>query len=111
MTKTGCPLAGTRAYQNPPDRGSALPRRSIAVRFTSMSRSAAMNRGSRSCRYCCKSPKLPGANFSAVKKIQPTTASRCGLNHVTEVASEFIFRRMRSPTSLHESRAYSQKKF
>src|ERR1700719_4656599 len=20
------------------------------------------------CRYCCKSPKLPGANFSAVKK-------------------------------------------
>jgi hypothetical protein len=23
---------------------------------------------SRSCRYCCKSPKLPGANFLAVKK-------------------------------------------
>src|SRR5258708_15736414 len=27
-----------------------------------------MNRGSRSCRYCCKSPKLPGANFPALKK-------------------------------------------
>src|ERR1700730_7451814 len=26
---------------------------------------------SRSCRYCCKSPKLPGANFSAVKKSDP----------------------------------------
>src|SRR6516225_9336562 len=23
---------------------------------------------SESCRYCCKSPKLPGANFPAVKK-------------------------------------------
>jgi hypothetical protein len=23
------------------------------------------------CRYCCKSPKLPGANFSAVKKSDP----------------------------------------
>jgi hypothetical protein len=27
------------------------------------------------------------------KKIRPTTADRCGLNHVTEVASEFILRR------------------
>jgi hypothetical protein len=44
-------------------------------------------------RYCCKSPKLPGANFLAVKKIRPPTADRCGLNDVTEVASEFIFRR------------------
>jgi hypothetical protein len=26
------------------------------------------------------------------KKIRPTTADRCGPNHVTEVASEFIFR-------------------
>jgi hypothetical protein len=38
------------------------------------------------------SPKLTGANFLAVKKIRPTTADRCGPNHVTEVASEFIFR-------------------
>ena len=30
--------------------------------------------------------------FSCCKKIRPTTADRCGLNHVTEVASEFIFR-------------------
>src|SRR5262245_56485403 len=45
------------------------------------------------CRYCCKSPKLPGANFSCCKKIRPTTADRCGLNHVTGVASEFFFGR------------------
>jgi hypothetical protein len=31
--------------------------------------------------------------FSCCKKIQPTTVDRCGLNHATEVASEFIFRR------------------
>ena len=30
--------------------------------------------------------------FSCCKKIRPTTADRCGPNHVTEVASEFIFR-------------------
>jgi hypothetical protein len=31
--------------------------------------------------------------FSCCKKIRPTTADRCGLNHVNEAASEFIFRR------------------
>src|SRR6516225_3033023 len=31
------------------------------------------------CRYCCKSPKLPGANFLAVKKIRPTTGDSCAL--------------------------------
>jgi hypothetical protein len=30
--------------------------------------------------------------FSCCKKIRPTTADRCGPNHVAEVASEFIFR-------------------
>jgi hypothetical protein len=45
------------------------------------------------CRYCCKSPKLPGANFPAVKKSDPRPPDRCGLNHLIEVASEFIFRR------------------
>jgi hypothetical protein len=30
--------------------------------------------------------------FSCCKKIRPTTADRCGPNHVTEAASEFIFR-------------------
>jgi hypothetical protein len=44
-------------------------------------------------RYCCKSPKLPGDNFPRHKSIRPTTAALCGLNHVTEVASEFIVRR------------------
>jgi hypothetical protein len=29
--------------------------------------------------------------FSGCKKIRPTTADRCVPNHVTEVASEFIF--------------------
>src|SRR5262245_50048058 len=29
--------------------------------------------------------------FSCCKKIRPTTADRCGLNHVTGVASEFFF--------------------
>ena len=39
------------------------------------------------CRYCCKSPKLPGANFLAVKN--PTDDRRSMWpNHVTEVASE-----------------------
>jgi hypothetical protein len=31
--------------------------------------------------------------FSCCKKIGPTTAYRCSLNHVTEVAREFIVRR------------------
>jgi hypothetical protein len=62
-------------------------------------------------RYCCKSPKLPGANFLAVKKIRPTTTDRCGPNHVTEAASEFIFRQMMSPTSLHERRVYGPENF
>src|SRR6478736_655715 len=35
--------------------------------------------------------------FSCCKKIRPTTADRCGLNHVTEVASEFIFRHCGPP--------------
>src|SRR5262245_29390549 len=30
--------------------------------------SAGTNRTAASCRYCCKSPKLPGVNFPAVKK-------------------------------------------
>jgi hypothetical protein len=35
---------------------------------------------------------LPGANFPALKKSDRRPPNRCGLNHVTEVASEFIFR-------------------
>jgi hypothetical protein len=61
------------------------------------------------CRYCRKSPKLPGANFSAEKKIRPRTAGRCGLNHVTEVASEFIFRR-RGPPHLYTKIACTAKR-
>jgi hypothetical protein len=33
-----------------------------------------------------------------------------GLNHVTEVAERICLQAMRSPTSLHENRVYSQKK-
>jgi len=38
-----------------------------------------------------KVPNCPALIF-LLQKIRPTTADRCGLNHVTEVASEFIFR-------------------
>src|SRR5262245_58645794 len=39
------------------------------VRFASESdRIAAQQRNNAQCRYCCKSPKLPGANFPAVRK-------------------------------------------
>jgi hypothetical protein len=34
-----------------------------------------------------------------------------GLNHITEVAERVYLQAMRSPTSLHENRAYGQKKF
>jgi hypothetical protein len=34
-----------------------------------------------------------------------------GLNHVTEVAERVYLQTMRSPTSLHANRVYSQKKF
>src|ERR1700730_633383 len=62
------------------------------------------------CRYCCKSPKLPGANFLAVKKsdrrppidVAPITLPR---------SPAIYLQAMRSPTSLHESRVYSQKNF
>jgi hypothetical protein len=48
---------------------------------------------SASGRSCCKSPKLPGANFSAVEKSDRRPPFDVALNHVTEVASAFIFRR------------------
>src|SRR5262245_46413418 len=39
------------------------------VRFASESdQIAAQQRNDAQCRYCCKSPKLPGVNFPAVKK-------------------------------------------
>jgi carbon-monoxide dehydrogenase large subunit len=46
-----------------------------------------------SCRFCCKSSKLPGAIFSAVKKSDRRPPVDVASIHVTEVASEFIFRR------------------
>ena len=60
---TGCTAHPRSALGQNPN----LPRRSIAVRFykqtpTGWVRCDAM------CRFCCKSPKLPGANFSAVEK-------------------------------------------
>ena len=38
-----------------------------------------------------KVPNCPAPIFCC-RKIRPTTADRCGPNHITEVASEFIFR-------------------
>jgi hypothetical protein len=47
----------------------ALPRRSIAVCFTLNKQTPTGEvQYDAMCRYCCKSPKLPGANFLAVKK-------------------------------------------
>src|ERR1700730_9759459 len=54
----------------------------------------------RTCRFVEVGPpcadivaKVPNgaALIFLLQKIRPTTADRCGLNHVTEVASEFIF--------------------
>ena len=36
--------------------------------------------------------QIAWSQISCCKKIVPTTANRCGPNHVTEVASEFVFR-------------------
>src|ERR1700737_5216384 len=61
-------------------------------------------------RYCCKSPKLPGANFSAGKK--PTDDRRSMWPQSRYRGRQRVYlQAMRSPTSLHESRVYSQKKF
>ena len=48
----------------------ALPCRSIDVRFAPNKQTPTGRvQCDAMCRYCCKSPKLPGANFSAVKKL------------------------------------------
>src|SRR5262245_21175132 len=65
---------------------------------------------SASLRYCCKSPKLPGANFPAVKT--PTNDRRSMWPQSRCRGRQRVFlRTMRSPTYLHGSRLYSQKKF
>jgi hypothetical protein len=47
----------------------ALPRRSIDVRFAPNKQTPTGRvQCDAMCRFCCKSPKLPGANFSAVEK-------------------------------------------
>src|SRR6478672_4301364 len=58
------------------------------------------------CRYCCKSPKLPGANFLAVKKkdrrpsidVAPITLPRSPAS-------------LSSGNEVPQSRVYSQKNF
>src|ERR1700732_4706062 len=47
--------------------------------------------------------------FSCCKKIRPTTADRCGPNHVTEVASEFIIRQ-RGPPHIYTKVACTAKR-
>jgi hypothetical protein len=62
------------------------------------------------CRYCCKSPKLPGANFPAARQSDPRPS--------IDIAS-ITFPRSpvslslgdESPTSLHESRVYGRENF
>jgi hypothetical protein len=61
-----------------------------------------------SCRYCCKSPKLPGANFLAVKKSD--RRPRIDVASITLPRSPAIYlHAMRSPTSLHENRVVQPK--
>ena len=78
-------LRATRHNENPSLEGlcQLLPAADMSLHWVS----------SESCRFCCKSPKLPDANFPAVKKIRLTTADSCALNRVTKVVSEFIVRR------------------
>jgi hypothetical protein len=61
-------------------------------------------------RYCCKSPKLPGANFPAVKKSDRRPPIDVPQSRYRGRKRVFL-RTMRSPTCLHGSRLYSQKKF
>jgi hypothetical protein len=58
-----------------------------------------------------KKSQIARRQFSCCKKSDRRPPNRCGLNRVTEVASEFHLQAMRSPTFLHENRVYSQKKF
>src|ERR1700681_1834104 len=58
-----------------------------------------------------KKSQIARRQFSCCRKIDRRPPIRYGLNHVTEVASEVYLQTMRSPTSLHESRVYNQKKF
>ena len=61
-------------------------------------------------RYCCKSLKLPRANFPVVKKSDrrpPIDVASIALPRSPASLSSA----MRSPTSLHESRAYGPENF
>src|SRR6202040_3360756 len=49
------------------------------------------------CPISLQKSQIARRQFSCCKKIRPTTADRCGLNHVTEGASEFIFRQLGPP--------------
>jgi hypothetical protein len=91
--------------------GSTRPTRSRHVRYASDSDRIGDARLSVAlCRYCCKSPKLPGANFSAVKN--PTDDRRSMWPQSRYRGRQRVYlQAMRSPTSLHEIRVYSQKKF
>jgi len=65
----------------------------------------------RCCPMLLKKSQIARRQFSCCKKYDRRPPNRCGLNRVTEVASEFHLQAMRFPTFLHENRAYSQKKF
>jgi len=58
-----------------------------------------------------KKSQIARRQFACCKKTDRRPLIRYGLNHVTGVAREFYRQTMRSPTSLHENRVYSQKKF
>jgi hypothetical protein len=76
---------------------SACPLRSDRVR------TFAPQRFDAACRYCCKSAKLPGANFSAVKKSDRRPPIDVAPSRYRGRQRVYL-QAMRSPTSLHESR-------
>src|SRR6478672_497779 len=89
---------------------AAKPHPSLSPLLHNQQTLAGMVRMPLPCRYCCKSPKLPGANFSAVKN--PTDDRRSMWPQSRYRGRQRVYlQAMRSPTSLHEIRVYSQKKF
>jgi hypothetical protein len=110
--RSGCCACATigRAAAMPPSsvtKPEYLPNARMSA-STTCGHSAAARVGQQSADNCCKSPKLPGANFPAVKN--PTDDRRSMWpQSVTEVASEFIFRRRGRPR-LHTKIACTAKR-
>ena len=62
-------------------------------------------------RYCCKSPKLLGDNFPAIRRSDRRTPICAASTTLPSSPVSLSAGAMRSPTSLHESRVYSPENF